>query len=264
MKWWRRILLALAAGASLYACSYPEFEFVDDEGSGAAPATSTSTTGGGGGGGAGAASTSTGGGEPACNLLDPNDPTCEAGTKCGVVDVDAGTIGCVEAGTRPPWARCDADAECGAGLYCDPVTSVCRPYCQSANNCPSSNAKCVDARKAGGALIPGIKVCTAHCHPQSAVPCSDSAGPTTCFFNTQLVETDCGATKNFSFEAPCETVLDCRRGALCVADDGETRCREVCSSPGNQAECFLNELCFDTNPKLDYEETTYGICIAVF
>src|SRR5688572_31180310 len=105
------VVLALAVPAC-----FPDFQFESEKGSGTGGNdASTSSTGGNGLGGGGAGGAGGGGGP--CNIFAVGE--CGEGQKCSIVDEAAGVpdgVGCMEAGPRPVWSRCLADAECADGL----------------------------------------------------------------------------------------------------------------------------------------------------
>jgi hypothetical protein len=238
------------------AACFPDFQFDSEKssagGHGGSPAT-TSTAGGAGNGGG------FGGSGGACNIYAIGE--CGMGEKCSIVDEALGVpagVGCMEAGPRPMWSKCLANAECADGLYCDVITEICRPVCQNGNACPAG-AQCIPASdQAGVNQVPGLGMCTAHCHPQTAVPCSNANGSTTCFYDTEIAEFDCIWTANSVAYTDCDSPTDCGRGLVC-ATTFQTYCAPWCEPVGATSGCSPFS-CVSTQPAVDYDGTIYGFC----
>jgi hypothetical protein len=270
----------LAVALSATVTCYPEFEFsppkkgktgstatTGADGAGAAAGEgSMASSGGAAGDGAGAGAPTGGGpgstgsaGSSACSIFSPND--CGAGKKCSIADESTGLTACVKAGNRTAWTKCGGDGDCAAALFCDHLTGVCKPVCMAAGDCPepSGKAQCVDALTDGLKKIPGLKICTAHCHPETAAPCDDAFGPVTCYYDIPYVEFDCAQTPNLGNGASCKGIplAACADGLGCVNDT----CRKWCSPPTPlSSDCPWAGTCGALNPKVQYEGAEYGVC----
>jgi hypothetical protein len=232
------------------ACGYPDFRFVDNTSDGGggnttttAPTTSTNASGG-------------TGGNPGCNLGQVG--VCGDGMKCTVINPDTGEIGCHGAGPRGAYSRCEDDLECVDGTFCDLQLRTCKPFCQSGNDC-EMGAQCYPAAKAGGGDVPGLKLCTAHCHPTNGGPCDSTNGPVTCYYDVTRAEFDCAATINLQELASCDLATDCATGLGCVGSAGNGVCRMWCT-PINSACPFFPEICNALNPAVMYAGQEYGVC----
>jgi len=196
-----------------------------------------STTGTGGTAGDGGATSTTsgqggGGAEPTCL---PPAQGCGTDEKCTLVDEAAGVpagLGCVEAGPRSAFAPCDADAVCGAGLWCDYTTAVCKPLCNVAGLSCGAEA-CAVGRDSAGLPLAGLGVCLANCQPLASndKPCSDDAA-VTCFYRADELAFDCGQGAELPWPSSCTSHLDCGYGLGCI----QNQCRDWCPTIGS--ECF--------------------------
>jgi hypothetical protein len=245
-------------GLSIVAPScFPDFQFENEKSS--AGGNDTTTTSSAGGNGLGGSSGGQGGGT--CDIFAVDE--CGEGQKCSIVDETAGVpggVGCIEAGPRPAWSRCLANVECADGLYCDTVTQICRPVCQRGNDCEATTAQCILAMTQDGMdPIDGLGVCTAHCHPETGVPCSDAHGFTTCFYDTNLTEFDCIWTSNGVPFSECFDVTDCGRGTVCI-NAFTDYCAPWCTPTGQISGCENFTSCQATNPTVMYDGTTWGFC----
>lgn len=204
-------------------------------GGGGAAGGGPSSTSSGGGGSAGDGGGGSGGAPAACTL---GGAGCVEGEKCSIVDEGLGApagVGCVEAGPGQAFEACDADIACGAGLYCDYTTAVCKPLCgQPGLECGSAD-DCVVGRDSSGSPIPGLFVCLAACNPVSASvnPCADDPS-TTCFYRADEAAFDCGLSEQGGWMSPCDSGRDCRFGLGCF--DGY--CQDWCSDVGSANGCY--------------------------
>lgn len=263
------------------ACSYPDFQYASGSSASGTSATS-STAGSTGAGGLGSPSTSSssssgsgaGGGDagvvcmPAghpgtCEYLPSKPCGCGGTTKCSVIDEATGEADCVTIGENPlvAWSRCNSDADCGAGTWCDHYTETCRRICNGVSDC-APNAQCVPAKqKDNKTEIPGLKVCTAHCNPETVAPCGPSV---TCEYNLSLSEFDCYASGNLTEGVDCVVAADCEPGLLCVTLNGKTTCEPWCHPPDSMkvnAKCPAGiDVCYPLAQKAVLNGIEYGVC----
>jgi hypothetical protein len=217
------------------------------------PAISTATAGGASSGGSGCV---------------PGEPGCGDGDKCGVVDPATGETACVPAGDHPPWSRCQLDADCVDGSWCDPVMGVCRPYCGPTPAC-AGGGDCVHPLDAKRDPLPGVELCTANCHPQSGSPCDDAHGITTCIMlgHSLLGKWDCVASAGTAEGMPCASSVECARGLGCFTDLGVGKscaswCTPVSPDPFEPFSCKQGKgLCSATSPKAVHDGKEYGGCV---
>lgn len=194
--------------------------------------------------------------------------SCGAGQKCSVVDPFSGEIDCVAAGSGGPFAACELDSDCQELTFCDGLTGVCKPLCDSEDDC-AGDGRCVDAVLSIGEPIPGLKLCTAGCQPLTGVPCDLALGDVACAAHNpgdDVPSLDCVASQGAAEDAPCtqqsavSSRTECAQGLSCafVTGQGSAFCKRWCSAPGAQAECDAGETCVDTG--LTHMGTPYGIC----
>ncbi len=182
-----------------------------------------------------AASSGTGGG-PACVVthkgLGPCEylPGSECGcpdptTKCAVIDEETGASDCIKIGMspHPPWTGCDTDNDCGVGTWCDLQRHVCKPICNTTDECPDG-AHCVPVPRSTGVMtIPSLKACTSHCDPVSAAPCGSGL---TCFHDSSD-EFDCVKSQSKIEGAVCNASAECVKGLLCIGIAPKFTCEVV-------------------------------------
>lgn len=159
---------------------------------------------------------------------------CGEEGKCTLVNPAQGTTGgfaCGARGAVEAWSGCASDEDCADGTWCDEGTSVCKPWCESADDCPA-DAACVVARRADGTAVSGLKVCTAHCVPTA--PEARCGADATCVLlevdDPPRLEGDCVLAGDKRAGCLCAEDRDCEAGLRCDADDG--RCRAWCSIGG--------------------------------
>ncbi len=242
-------------------CAYPDFQFTNKGKSTTPTPSSTVTnvqTGGSGGtivtGGTGGMG-GFGGAPCALGLIG----VCGDGKKCTVVDENTGLAGCAEAGTRLAWSKCNFDAECVDGTWCDHLLSVCKPLCQNGNEC--GTGECLPAVDSSLRIyIPNLLACTSYCHPITAEPC-DKTNFVTCVYRAETF--DCGASKNYAEHTSCQYLLDCGPGLTCVGSGsggaGNATCRKWCTPPGFSIAC-TSLLCNSTTPQVFHAGAQYGVC----
>ncbi|HHH27046.1 MAG TPA: hypothetical protein ENK57_01685 [Polyangiaceae bacterium] len=242
------------------ACAFPSIDFRPaDEDDGNTSSTSSSGGAGGTGGVGGAPSVGgTGGTIATCVVGDPN--SCPLGSKCSYDEL-SGTIDCVVAGNRPAWTRCASDGDCETGTFCDGVTAVCHPVCQSAAQCGTTASQCILATDTAGMTIPGFRVCTSNCSPFDASPCSDAAGNTTCYYNPGGSYWDCTKTVGLTQDSNCNGEQQCGRGLVCEA--GSNTCLPWCVPVGDVFCSGISSVCAGVNPMISWEAQEIGICIDV-
>jgi hypothetical protein len=252
------LVTSLGAALTLVAC-FPDITYRETDtgggGSGNGSGSGGHTGGSSGSAGSGGVTTSSGGGGGAAPCVLGELGACGGGSKCSVVDTGSGAVGCVAAGDRAAWTRCFSDADCIEGTWCDAFTQVCHPICSGSGDCVGQDAECVPA-KAGATAIPGLKMCTADCHPLNGQPCSDEHGPTSCYYSVENVYWDCIRTQGFQSGTDCNTYTECARGLVCVDQDG---CTPWCINVGGL--CNVVGVCVPVNPTVTYHGTEMGICI---
>jgi hypothetical protein len=141
---------------------------------------------------------------------------CPPGQKCTINDVTTGAVGCVSWGSTADYSLCAANTDCGPTSWCDSTTGVCKPVCTDNAQCGSTGqGLCVTARN-GGQNIPGLSVCTAHCHPVEVTPCGDQVN---CVNPGSPNDFDCYESGMMSglFDA-CSQSRDCVPGQMCGSD----------------------------------------------
>jgi hypothetical protein len=219
--------------------------------------------------GAGGATTGPGGGgaggdEDACVLGELG--SCGSGSKCSVVDPVSGEVACVTAGAIGPWATCNVDTDCVELTYCDSLTGVCKPLCDSEDDCPG-DGRCVQAHVSLGEPITGLSLCTAGCQPLTGDPCAVASGDVACIAHNpgdDVTSLDCAASGGAPEDAVCSAQTaassrsDCDNGLMCVLAGNQQLCKRWCSSPGSQAECDPGETCSDAG--VSHMGTPYGVC----
>ncbi len=179
---------------------------------------------------------------------------CGPEAKCTVLDESDGAVGCAPAGTVPAWSKCQHDAECVDGAWCDHLMQVCKPICHS--GLPCGKGQCLDALDSAlQSAIPGLQTCTAHCHPITGLPC-DVSGSVNCVLLSQ--EFDCGASKDYPEGSPCTLSLDCASGLACLGA-ATTTCRKWCTPPGTTGGCIASA-CNSLLPAVYYDNQSYGLC----
>jgi hypothetical protein len=250
-----------AAAACLLLCACNAFSVVDDLhfGSGGAGA-ETTTTGGNGGtggvvgmGGAGASTGGAGGGPGTCGVIGGDG--CADGYKCSVVEKETGALGCVPAGPRAKWQRCDNDSDCGERLWCDVFTRVCHPLCSGVDECFGGESACVGASTGGSSDIPGLRICTSGCHPILTDPCNDGGGEVSCYHDAGADTWDCIESLGGAWGADCTSDRDCADGLFCL---GGNTCAQWCTPVGETASCIFQ--CNAVNPAVTYGGDGYGVC----
>lgn len=242
---------ALATLSAYSACAFPEFQFDDEDGDGGAAGMSSMSS--------SSATSASGGGMIGCTLGEIG--ACGEGSKCTVVNVDSGDVGCGLAGPRMAWQTCNADSDCVDPTWCDRLYSVCKPFCDSAAACTDDNfnGQCVALRKDAMTEIPGgARHCTADCHPKSSMPC-DSSDFVTCIYTGQGF--DCARSQNLQQTAACRVSADCKAGLVCVTVSGQSNCEEWCTpSDDFSGDCGGVGYCYPLNPAVTYHGIEYGSC----
>ena len=180
--------------------------------------------------------------------------SCGLGRKCSVND--EGATGCVLAGSRTAFQRCEADVDCGDGSWCDIAqTRVCKPICQNADSCPP-NGRCVAATGPAAEAV-GLKICTSNCEPIGALPC-DVAGNVTCI--NGIDGFDCAASEGGGYGLTCMVSEDCMAGLLCIAQgNGTSLCQAWCTPTGTNADC-MGGFCSNLGPPALHDGVEYGGC----
>ncbi len=191
---------------------------------------------------------------------------CGPGEKCAVVDPQTGEVACSAAGNGAPWSLCQTDTNCPELTYCDALTRVCKPLCDSADDC-AGEGRCVGAVAALGEPIPGLSLCTSGCSPLTGAPCHLGAGDVACVPHNpgdDVTSLDCVASAGGPVDTPCgmqtatSSQSDCAHGLVCVAVGGDNACKSWCTAPGQQAECAAGETCTDTG--LTSQGQALGVC----
>lgn len=249
----RYVLTTLIAALSLApGCSDGPADV--DLGTGGGPSSSTT--------GSGAQA----GAPPACEVGELG--SCGGGKKCAVVDPFSGETDCVTAGAGGPWSACELDTDCQELTLCDALTGVCKPLCDSEDDC-AGEGRCVPAVLGIGEPIGGLTICTAGCQPLTGAPCDVALGEVACVAHNPGDGTpalDCVASGGAPEDAPCtqqsavSSRTECAQGLSCafVTGAGSAFCKRWCSAPGAQAECDAGETCVDAG--LTHMGTAYGIC----
>ena len=262
MKLEHVLAISLGAALALVAC-FPDISYREDPGgggSGNAGGNGGDTGGSGGTGGVITTSSGGGGSAPTCT---PGDlGTCGNDMKCTVLDPSSGAIGCGQAGPLGRWQRCDGDADCADGLWCDLVLGACKPFCTNLSNCQLDgfNGTCVPLQRTNGSAMPGgTKACRSNCNPKTGLPCDTS--DLTCVYVVTDTRFDCAKTKKYTEDTDCVSSMDCGVGMLCAetSTPNEYTCRNWCTSSLDDC-TFSNPVCFSINPQISWEGTPMGVC----
>lgn len=202
---------------------------------------------------------------PACTALGTQDE-CEPGQKCTVVDPASGTLGCLPAGAAPDFAVCTSNQQCGVASWCDEPTGVCRPICPDVALCTGTyglavGTVCAPTQHGGQTVLGGLKLCSAHCHPATGVPCRQDAGPVTCAFDDLLADWDCMSSGGVEVDGDCAETRDCAAGLACGLD---AVCRPWCTDVNAccsscKIYCFC-QACNAMAAELSFDGTPYGSC----
>ncbi|MSP23688.1 MAG: hypothetical protein EXR75_00695 [Myxococcales bacterium] len=248
--------------AAFVACAYPEFDYRPG---GNGPIVSVSTTG-----GAGGTTTSTTGGAGGVETCELGVfGACGAGQKCTVAP-GTGTIGCGGAGPFLAWAKCEADADCVEGTWCDAPFRVCKPLCKSAADCNFlAQGTCIEAvDKTGTKIVHAeLKHCVPNCDPRTGLPC-DIANDVTCFVRD--TDFDCGKSVGLTAGQKCASSLDCVSGTVCVGAESSATCASWCANPKNaklpHPDChgFDAPVCRGLTQTIKYLGIEHGVCGPVF
>jgi hypothetical protein len=272
MKFTRTVALGLAALA-FGACSYPDFQYGTSTSTGATSGSSTAgaSSGGGMGGGSSSSGSSSSGdvcmvthkGGGTCEYLPGSGCGCGGFKKCSVVDDTTGASDCVTVGANPlpAWAKCNGDADCQGGTWCDYRNKTCKTICNGAGDCPKG-AQCISAKQMDGVTdIPGLKVCTAHCDPEAASPCGANV---TCEYDLPITEFDCFASNNLMAGVNCTVSAECAAGLVCVKIVNTSQCYPWCHPVDNlkkNLKCpAANAYCDPLQVKATYNGIDYGFC----
>lgn len=212
----------------------------------------------GGAGGSGGSGGSGGGGvcePPNGSLCDPVAQCgCAAGQNCDFLSGD-GATGCTKSGTSAAYAKCDG-ASCQQGHSC--VGGLCRPFCNTAADCPGPGRSCDQVVMVSGsaeAPIPGFLICSAHCNPMS--PAASCGAGATCLAFGGNDQTDCfvaGTATGGSCAA--KQPDECAPGYTCAGTGpGDQRCRKWCRV--GKTDCGN---CMGFNTKVFVDGVEYGVC----
>ena len=107
--------------------------------------------------------------------------------------------------------------------------------------------------------IPGLKVCVAHCDPESTSPCGPGV---TCVYDTQNKDLDCMSSGNIMPGGLCFYTGDCAKGLVCVPGFPTGTCEQWCHPAGTDPPgCpAAKKHCLSSSISVDYEGSTYGVC----
>jgi hypothetical protein len=271
----RALLFFLVAGGAIVgegACGYPTFGF-DPIGTGT---TGSVITGTGGGGGSSTAQTSGTGGaacvlshtgkQGTCEYLPGHECGCpQPNTKCAVQALDTGASDCIPISVmaKPKWSGCTTDGDCAKGTWCDHRSRVCKPICSTVDDC-EPDEKCIEvAQDAVVAMVPGLRVCTAHCNPIfPEPPCG--AGLTCVYnFDVNVKDSECATTAGVPEGSECAASNSCNPGLICVGMAPNYSCQEWCSPADakDHPECPASRpFCKAFNPTVIFDTKSYGFC----
>ncbi len=263
------LTFALVGCGTADSVTFPRlFDTSDGDGGSSAGAGGMFSSGQGGSGGAaaGAGPVGTGGGGVESDCVAGEIGACGAGYKCAVIDPLTGKTACIEAGPRPLWSRCLADEECVEGSWCDGYLGVCKPYCKNGNSCPAEG-QCLHPKNDQQALLEGLRVCSAGCAPDSAEPCNDSFGATTCvLFDKDVDGFDCAVSDNKQEGIACTYSPECARGLGCFGKQPNGVCLLWCNPVSyDQLDPKYCKgglgICSAVSPKAVHDGHEYGACI---
>ncbi len=169
------------------------------------------------------------------------------------MDEDTGTLGCKPLASAPlgKYEACSDDTKCPAGTWCDQRTFTCAPFCTTAGACGGGDCR---GASNGTQDIPGVDVCTAHCDPETAVPCGIGA---TCAYDDKSLDFDCFASGGTGLNGSCQSSTDCAKSLVCGVSGSVGTCLQWCKSDG---ECPGIQICDQFDPAFSYNGTDYGYC----
>ena len=200
-----------------------------------------------------------GGGD--CEYAPGKECGCPATQKCTIDDLKTGHTTCIGHADTMPWTKCNDDGDCGKGAWCDIWTfKVCRPICSNVSQCPK-DAQCIPTSSDPGQFvpIPALKVCTAHCDPETTNPCSFGV---TCVYDNHDKDLQCVKSNNAALGAICTALPDCAKGLVCVAGFPPT-CEQWCHPADglSNAACPAGKKnCDGVAVSVNYNNAVYGIC----
>ncbi len=255
-------LAACVALLAHAACEYPEFHY---RGDGTGSTSMSSATGGAGGSTSSSSSMATGGegGATDCELGVLG--VCGGEQKC-TVNPATKAIGCDTAGPFAAWHKCDSDADCKDGTWCDAPFKVCKPLCKGAADCNfQAQGTCIDAVSANGQPIhPGVlKHCVPNCDPKTGAPC-DTANSVTCLLRD--TDFDCAKSAGKVAGETCSDSSECKAGSTCITVNDSAVCSRWCADPGllklPHPDCggFDAPVCYGLTQSIMYKGVEYGAC----
>lgn len=175
---------------------------------------------------------------------------CKSGERCTIADTKTGETGCVKLPESPVevYGVCSADSECGAGMWCDVLTSVCKPLCATDADCGGGG--CLDGWDAAGDKIPGLMICAADCAPM-LVSCPEGA---TCEWDIRDAIFDCYASGGKDEGEACKEQRECEPTLVCAVSE----CRKWCQST---SDCPAGHSCvpFDSYEPI-HDDKMYWFC----
>jgi hypothetical protein len=244
---WLALALVSSACVQILGDGY---EIVEDEGQGGS---ASSSSGAGGSAMQGGGSQGGSGGQGPCTPGDVG--ACGAGMKCSVLNVSTGEVGCVAAGPRSAFARCDADTNCVDGTWCDIPGKVCLPICQALSDC-ANGGQCIGPADANMMPVMGVKVCLANCNLISGAPCDQSFGPVTCLPPQPGSASSCWQSNGVAVGQSCTDPADCEVGAICAGTPPS--CLLWCTPLGQAPQCSAAQQCADVGVTANGMD--YGVC----
>ena len=196
-----------------------------------------------------------------CDYTPGNECGCPANQKCTIDDLNTGHTKCITYGASLPWSKCNGDSDCGKGSWCDIWSyKTCRPICSDVGQCPSGT-QCLptSSDSYNFIAIPGLKVCTPHCEPETTAPC---AAGVTCIYDGHDKDLVCATSGNLTLGAMCNFQPDCAKGLVCVGTTPHT-CEQWCH-PANgmsNASCPASKKnCVGAITWVNRDNILYGIC----
>jgi hypothetical protein len=171
---------------------------------------------------------------------------CEGNQTCDVTDT-AGTVACVNAGSKPMGSSCSTTADCAVGLSCE--LGACHAFCDPNGACTSPKTNvCVNLQDGNGGDVPNLKICRMKC---SLTAPAAACGTGNCIA-TSNGDTDCvgaGTSSTCSSSNP----FACAQGTICLTDN---TCHKWCQV----GTTCPSGSCQALNPSVLVQGVEYGIC----
>jgi hypothetical protein len=169
---------------------------------------------------------------------------CPADHTCVVATLDGDTT-CASAGSTPLGGPCSISSDCSPGLACFDTT--CRAFCREPSDCDGDAQACL------GVLlneqpVKNWNVCSLPCDPGNPQSADAARGTFACPEGRSCLDlypdlgpmgsTDCFEAGEGREHAPCEGMIDCAPGFVCLNDAGSPSCRRLCMEDASSCTCL--------------------------